>query len=491
MVEPYQLTAWEAADLLARKELSSRELTESVLQRIERTEPVIHAYQTVLRDSALAAADAIDESRAHGEAPSRYAGVPLALKDNMCMQGSPTTCSSRMLESFVPPYDATVVQKCMAAGLIPVGKTNMDEFAMGSSTENSAFGRTMNPWDLDRVPGGSSGGSTAAVSADETILSLGSDTGGSIRQPAAFCSVTGLKPTYGRVSRYGLVAFASSLDQIGPITKDVRDAALLLQIISGVDSMDSTSVNAPVPDYPAALTGEIKGLRIGVPKEYFPAGLNAEIRGSVEKAVQLLKEQGAEVVELSLPKTDYAIATYYLICTAEASSNLARYEGVVYGRRGASQDNILEMYMSTRSEGFGPEVKRRIMLGTYVLSAGFFEAYYRRAQKVRTLFRQEFEQAFKQVDVIMCPATPSPPFKAGEKTDDPLEMYLSDVFTAPLNMAGLPGLVVPGGFSASGLPIGVQFIGPVFGEEKILNAGYAYQQLTDHHRQKPPLVVPS
>ena len=487
MTEPYQLTAWQAAELLQKKELSARELTASVYSRIDAVESKVNAYQTLLREQAEQRADAIDQKRANGETLSLWAGVPIAIKDNFCMQGSPTTCSSKMLKEFVSPYDATVVIKMLEAGLVPIGKTNMDEFAMGSSTENSAYVRTSNPWNLEYVPGGSSGGSTASVSADETILSIGSDTGGSIRQPAAFCSVTGLKPTYGRVSRYGLVAFASSLDQIGPITKDVRDAAILLKIISGLDRMDSTSIDHPVPDYPAALTGDVKGMRIGVPKEYFPDGMNAEIKSAVDEATNVYESLGAEIKEISLPHTEYAIATYYIVCTAEASSNLARYDGVVYGHREGQQENIVEMYKKMRSEGFGPEVKRRIMLGTYVLSAGFFDAYYRKAQKVRTLMRRDFETAFNEVDAVICPSTPSPPFKAGEKTTDPLEMYLSDVFTAPTNLAGLPGMVIPGGFSKDNLPIGLQLIGPVLSEERVLNLGHAFQLATDYHTKKPPL----
>lgn len=488
MSELHELTAWQAAQKLQQKEISSRELVDAVLRRIDHVEDRIHAYEVVLAEQSLERAAQIDEKRAQQADLPPWAGVPLALKDNMCLQNAPCTCSSRMLESFVPPYDGTVVRKCLDAGLVPVGKTVMDEFAMGSSTEHAAFGRANNPWDLDCVPGGSSGGSTAAVSADECIIALGSDTGGSIRQPAAFCSVTGMKPTYGRVSRYGLVAFASSLDQIGPITKDVRDAAGLLSIISGHDRMDSTSINQPVPDYSDAITGDVKGLKIGLPKEFFPSMLSDEIRQVIDEAAQYYKNQGAELVEISLPHTDYAIATYYIICTAEASSNLARYDAVVYGTRSEEAvDNLVEMYRRTRSENFGAEVKRRIMLGTYVLSAGYFEAYYRRAQRVRTLIRREYEEAFQKVDVILCPATPTPPFKAGEKLDDPLQMYLSDVFTAPVNMAGLPGLVIPAGFSSDDLPIGLQLIGPVLSEGQLLNAGYAFQQGTEHHKRKPAI----
>lgn len=488
MTEPFQLTAWQAADELQKKSLSARELIQSVLKRIENVDPKIHAFQTVLNDYALSLAEQIDEHRAKGDSLPDWAGIPIAVKDNFCMKEGPTTCSSVMLEHFQSPYESTVVRKLLDAGLIPIGKTNMDEFAMGSSTENSAFGRTMNPWDYDRIPGGSSGGSAASVIADETILSIGSDTGGSIRQPAAFCSITGMKPTYGRVSRYGLVAFASSLDQIGPMTKDVRDAAGLLRIISGLDPMDATSIDTPVPDYTAEVTGDVKGLKIGIPKEYFIEGLNQEIVNTVQKAAEYYQSQGCECIDISLPHTEYAIATYYMICTAEASSNLARYDGVVYGyRSGESVNNIVEMYRKTRSEGFGPEVKRRIMLGTYVLSAGYYEAYYRRAQRVRTLIKQDFDKAFENVDVVLCPSTPSLPFKAGEKTDDPLEMYLSDVFTAPLNLSGLPGLVIPGGFSSEGLPISIQLIGPTLSEAKLLNIAHSFQLGTDHHLRRPTL----
>ncbi|MDX9755374.1 MAG: Asp-tRNA(Asn)/Glu-tRNA(Gln) amidotransferase subunit GatA [bacterium] len=488
MTELCALTAWEAAAGLQKKEFSARELLQSVFLRIDAVESQVHAYNLLMRDFALQRAADIDAARAKGESQGPWAGVPIAIKDNMCTQGFATTCSSRILQDFIPPYNATIVEKVLDAGLIPVGKTNLDEFAMGSSTENSAFGMTHNPWDLSRVPGGSSGGAAAAVSADETILSLGSDTGGSIRQPAAFCSITGLKPTYGRVSRYGLVAFASSLDQIGPMTKDAKDAAGLLGIISGLDPHDSTSIDTPVPDYLAALNGDVKGLRIGIPKEYFIEGLNPEIKAVVEKAAQFYESQGATCQEISLPHTEYAIATYYMICTAECSSNLARYDGVVYGSRTKQKvENLVDMYCKTRSEGFGAEVKRRIMLGTYVLSAGYFDAYYRRSQRVRNLIKQDFDSAFQSVDVVLCPATPSTPFKSGEKTSDPLEMYLSDVFTAPTNLAGLPGIVFPGGFSSNQLPIALQLIGPTLSEARLLNVTHCFQTATDFHKRKPPV----
>ncbi len=488
MTEPFQLTAWQASAELQKKSLSSKELVESIISRVDAVEDKIHAYHTVLRDEAIEKAAAVDEKRAKGEALHPWAGIPVALKDNMCSAGHKTTCSSKMLENFIPPYNATVVRKMMDVGMIPIGKTIMDEFAMGSSTEHSYFGRTNNPWNFECVPGGSSGGSTAAVIADEATVALGSDTGGSIRQPAAFCSVTGMKPTYGRVSRYGLIAFASSLDQIGPITKDARDAAELLTIISGLDPNDSTSINEPVPDYTANLERDVKGLKIGLPKEYSIEGMNPEAKRAVDDAAAFFESQGAELVEISLPHTEYAIATYYMICTAEASSNLARYDGVVFGYRSPGPyENIVEMYCKTRSEGFGTEVKRRIMLGTYVLSAGFYDAYYRRAQRVRNLIKQDFDKAFETVDVVLCPSTPSPPFPAGAKLDDPLEMYLSDVFTAPLNLSGLPGISIPGGFTQDGLPLGIQFIAPVLQEERLVQISHCFQQGTRHHLKRPSL----
>ncbi len=488
MTEPFQMTAWEAAEAMQSGSLSASELIESIFQRIVDVEPKVHAFQSLIPEKAKAWAKEIDESRSHGIALHPWAGIPIALKDNFCLKDVPCTCSSKILENFVPPYHATVVQKMLSAGLIPIGKTNLDEFAMGSSTENSAFGMTHNPWDLERVPGGSSGGSAASVIADETLLSIGSDTGGSIRQPAAFCSITGLKPTYGRVSRYGLVAFASSLDQIGPMTKDARDAAGLLQIIAGHDPRDSTSIQHPVPDYLHELTGDVKGMKIGIPKEYNISGLNSEIKQIWDSVAKFYEGLGAECREISLPHTEYAIATYYMICTAEASSNLARYDGVVYGYRSEGpHENIVDMYCKSRSEGFGSEVKRRIMLGTYVLSAGYFDAYYRRAQRVRTLIKNDFESAFQEVDAVLCPATPSTPFKAGEKTADPLEMYLSDVFTAPLNLAGLPGIVIPGGFSSENMPIGIQLIGPALSESRLFNLAHAYQLNTEHHKKRPSM----
>jgi aspartyl-tRNA(Asn)/glutamyl-tRNA(Gln) amidotransferase subunit A len=405
----------------------------------------------------------------------------------ICTEGIRTTCGSKILHNFVPPYDATVIERLKAAGAIVLGKTNMDEFAMGSSTEHSASGPTHNPWDLRAIPGGSSGGSAAAVAADECAAALGSDTGGSVRQPAACCGIVGLKPTYGRVSRYGLVAFASSLDQIGPMTKDVRDAALIMNVIGGHDPRDSTSADMPLPDFTRALTGTANGLRLGMPREYFAAGLDNEVERAVNEAVQVLEGVGATTAEVTLPHSEYGVAAYYILAPSEASSNLARYDGVKYGYRTPHWSNLRDMYMHTRDEGFGAEVKRRIMLGTYALSAGYYEAYYRKAQQVRTLIRRDFEEAFRHVDVIVAPTMPTPAFKIGEKTDDPLQMYLSDVFTVPVNLAGIPGISMPCGFNPAGLPIGLQLIGRPFDEETILRVAHAFEQHTDHHRRKPPL----
>ncbi|HEC36451.1 MAG TPA: Asp-tRNA(Asn)/Glu-tRNA(Gln) amidotransferase subunit GatA, partial [Anaerolineae bacterium] len=413
-------------------------------------------------------------------------GIPLAVKDVLCTAGVPTTCGSRILEDFVPPYDATAVARLKAARAVLLGKTNTDEFAMGSSTENSAFFPTRNPWDLSRVPGGSSGGSAAAVAAGECLGALGTDTGGSVRQPAAFCGVVGLKPTYGRVSRYGLVAFASSLDQVGVLAKDVTDTAILLGVIAGHDPLDSTSVDASVPDYTAALTGDIRGVRIGVPREYFIPGMQPEVEAAVRAALDQLADLGAEVIEVSLPHTDYALPAYYLIAPAEASANLARYDGVRYGLR-VEQPTLEATYEATRGQGFGPEVKRRIMLGTYALSAGYYDAYYLKAQKVRTLIKQDFDRAFERVDVIVAPTTPTTAFRLGEKVDDPIQMYLSDVFTLAANLAGICGVSLPCGFDGEGLPIGMQVMGPAFGEETILRVAHAYEQATQWHKRRPPL----
>ncbi|MCX8042497.1 MAG: Asp-tRNA(Asn)/Glu-tRNA(Gln) amidotransferase subunit GatA [Desulfobacterota bacterium] len=481
------LTIHELHDLLVKRSISARDITESVLERIAAVEDRVHAYITVLADTARKQAAQADARIARGEA-TYLTGIPVALKDILCTKGIPTTCGSKMLANFVPPYDATVIEKLQQQGAVFIGKTSMDEFAMGSSNETSFFGPVHNPWDLSRVPGGSSGGSAAAVAADECIAALGTDTGGSIRQPAALCGVVGMKPTYGRVSRYGLIAFASSLDQIGPITKDVTDAALLLACISGHDDRDATSIDAPVPDYRSALIPHVRGMKIGIPTECFHEGLDPEIDAAVRMALEVLREQGAEIRDVSLPHTRYAVAVYYLIAPAEASSNLARYDGVAYGFRCDHPEDLQDMYERTRSEGFGSEVKRRIMLGTYALSAGYYDAYYKKASQVRTLIRRDFENAFAQCDLIITPTTPTPAFKLGEKLDDPLSMYLSDIFTIPANLAGLPGISLPCGFTASGLPIGLQIIGNVLQEETVLRCAYCYEQSTAWHTRKPLCV---
>jgi aspartyl-tRNA(Asn)/glutamyl-tRNA(Gln) amidotransferase subunit A len=482
----YEMTAHRLHDLLIRKEITSRELTESVLKRVEEVEGRIHSFITPTPEMALEQAAAADSRIQKGKA-GPLTGIPVAIKDVICTQGVRTTCGSHILENFVPPYDATVTEKLKAAGAVFVGKANMDEFAMGSSTENSFYGPTRNPWDLDRIPGGSSGGSAAAVAADECIVSLGSDTGGSIRQPAACCGVVGMKPTYGRVSRYGLVAFASSLDQIGPFSKDVRDAALVLNAISGHEPRDSTSVDLPVPDYTQALVDDVQGMVLGVPRETFGQGVDPEVAASVREAIEVLKKLGSKTVDISLPHSDYALAVYYIIAPCEASSNLARYDGVKYGFRARGAEDLLDMYRETRWQGFGAEVKRRIMLGTYALSAGYYDAYYLKASRVRTLIRKDFEEAFQRCDVLVLPTAPTPAFRIGEKVEDPLQMYLSDIFTIPCNLAGLPGLSLPCGFTQEGLPIGLQMIGNFFQEEKILRAAWAYEQNTEHHRRKPNL----
>jgi aspartyl-tRNA(Asn)/glutamyl-tRNA(Gln) amidotransferase subunit A len=482
----HQMTAHQLHQLLLRKEVTSREITESVLQRVEEVEGRIHAYITLTPEMALQQAAAADLRIQKGEA-GPMTGIPLAIKDVICTQGVRTTCGSHILENFIPPYDATVTEKLKAAGAVFIGKTNMDEFAMGSSTENSFYGPTRNPWDLDRIPGGSSGGSAAAVAADECIVSLGSDTGGSIRQPAACCGVVGMKPTYGRVSRYGLVAFASSLDQIGPFSKDVRDTALLLNAICGHEPRDSTSVDLPVPDYTQALVDDVRGMVLGVPLETFGQGVDPEVARSVREAIEVLKKLGARTVDVSLPHSNYALAVYYIIAPCEASSNLARYDGVKYGFRARGTEDLLDMYQETRWQGFGAEVKRRIMLGTYALSAGYYDAYYLKASRVRTLIRKDFEEAFQRCDLLILPTAPTPAFRIGEKVDDPLQMYLSDIFTIPCNLAGLPGLSLPCGFTGEGLPIGLQILGNFFQEEKILRAAWAFEQNTEHHRRKPKL----
>ena len=463
------------------------ELTKGIIERIHQVEPKVHTLVTITEELALSQAQKADELIASGNA-NPLTGIPILIKDNMCTKGIRTTCSSRMLENFVPPYDATVVEKLNSCGAVVIGKANMDEFAMGSSTENSALFITHNPWDLSCVPGGSSGGSAAAVAAGEAICALGSDTGGSIRQPAGFCSVTGLKPTYGRVSRYGLVAFASSLDQIGPLTQDVTDCALVMNAIAGYDPRDSTSVPYPTPDYTQCLNGgNLKGLRLGIPKEYFVEGMQAEVAEAIKAATSKLEELGATVDwEVSLPHTPYALAVYYIIAPSEASANLARYDGVKYGFSCQDADSMWEAMEKTRQYGFGDEVKRRIMLGTYALSAGYYDAYYLKAQKVRTLIRREFDQAFEKFDALITPTSPTVPFKIGEKVDDPLQMYLSDVCTLPINIAGLPAISIPAGF-ADGLPIGMQIIGKPFSEETLLKIAYAYQQATDWHKRKPEI----
>jgi aspartyl-tRNA(Asn)/glutamyl-tRNA(Gln) amidotransferase subunit A len=483
----YELTISQAAAQLRDRRISSRELTQAVLERIDAVEGRICAFISIQADLALAQADTADKMIAEGRS-TPLTGIPLALKDLICTEGIRTTCASRILENFIPPYDATVVRKLKDAGAVLIGKVNMDEFAMGSSTENSAFKTTHNPWDVSRIPGGSSGGSAAAVAADMCLGSLGSDTGGSIRQPASHCGVVGMKPTYGRVSRFGLVAFASSLDQIGPITKDMRDCALMLNAISGHDPQDSTSVPEPVPDYTSFLNGDLKGLVAGIPKEYHAsAGLDPEVASAVNRAVQTLQDLGVRCVEVSLPHTEYAVAAYYVIAPCEASSNLARYDGVKYGFRDQAAGSLIDMYRNTRSKGFGLEVQRRIILGTYSLSAGYYDAYYGKASQVRTLIMDDFKNAFQSCDLLLSPVTPTPAFTIGDNTDDPLTMYLSDVFTLSANLAGIPGMSVPCGFSAGGLPIGLQLMGPHFSEGTLLKTAYHFEQTTDFHNRKAML----
>ena len=478
-----QVTIHEASGLLKDRQVSSVELTREYLERIDNVEKKVHALVTVTGELALEQAKKADELIGGGKA-GPMTGIPIVIKDNMCTRGTRTTCSSKMLENFVPPYDAAVVEKVNNAGMVTVGKSNLDEFAMGSSTENSALFTTRNPWDPERVPGGSSGGSAVAVAAGETICALGSDTGGSIRQPAGFCSIVGMKPTYGRVSRYGLVAFASSLDQIGPMTQDVTDCAMLLNMIAGHDKRDSTSVPRPVPDYTQSLKPDLKGFRLGVPREYFVEGMQPEVSEVMQAAIKRMEELGAEVdTEVSLPSTPYALAVYYVIAPSEASANLARYDGVKYGYS-YEADSMWESMEKTRGNGFGPEVKRRIMLGTYALSAGYYDAWYVKAQRVRTLIRREFDKAFEKYDALITPTSPTVPFKIGDRMDNPLQMYLSDVCTLPINIAGVPGISIPAGFT-DGLPVGLQIIGKPFGEETILHVAYAYEQATEWHKRKP------
>lgn len=482
----FSLTLHAASEKLRKREVSSQELTEAVFQRIAQTDGILRSYITVCRDAAIAQAKEADNRLKQGPAPSPLLGIPIALKDNLLTRGLRTTCASRILDNFIPPYDATAVAKVRSAGAVITGKTNLDEFAMGSSAENSAFFSTRNPWHLERVPGGSSGGSAASLAADQCIAALGTDTGGSIRQPAAFCGVVGVKPTYGRVSRYGVIAFASSMDQVGPMAKDVRDCALLLEAISGPDPADSTSVNCPVPSYSKSLTGEIAGLRLGIPKEYFTAGLQPAVDQAVMSAIRQLENRGAIVEEISLPHTEYAVAVYYIIAPAEASSNLARYDGMRYGQRAVGRD-LIETYMLTRAQGLGPEVKRRIMLGTYALSAGYYDAYYLKAQKVRTLINRDFDAAFEHCDAIITPTSPTTAFKISEKIHNPLQMYLSDICTIPINLAGLPAISVPCGLDREGLPIGMQVIGKHFDEATILRVAHAYEQQTEWHKKTPAL----
>jgi len=483
----YELTIKKAHMLLKKKEISSRELTRAVLDRIDAVEKHVGAYITLDSKMALAQAKIADKEISQGNILP-LTGIPMAIKDLMCTKGLRTTCASRILENFVPPYDATVVKKLKTQGAVIVGKSNMDEFAMGSSNEHSALKLTRNPWDLTRIPGGSSGGSAAAVAADMCIGSLGSDTGGSIRQPASHCGVVGMKPTYGRVSRFGLVAFASSLDQIGPLTKDVTDCAMVMNVISGYDSADSTSVPEDVPDYTSFLENDLKGMVVGIPKEYSAGkGLDPDVSDAVKNAVEKIQGMGAGCVEISLPHTEHAVAAYYVIAPSEASSNLARYDGVKYGYRDKTKENLMEMYKSTRSRGFGPEVQRRIILGTYSLSAGYYDAYYGKASQVRTLIIEDFKKAFEICDVILSPVAPTPAFKIGEMVDDPLTMYLSDIFTLSANLAGIPGISVPCGFSSKGLPIGLQIMAKHFDEGKLIKIAYNFEQATNFHKKKPTL----
>ena len=476
-MELFERNAWELSSMLENKEISSVELTEAVFDRIDKVEDKVNAYVTLNKENALKTAAEIDEKRANGEKLSPLAGIPVGIKDNISTKGLNTTCSSKMLEKYKPPFNATVVEKLNDAGVVVTGKLNMDEFAMGSSTENSYFGPTKNPHDLDRIPGGSSGGSAAAVAAGEAIVSLGSDTGGSIRQPAAYCGVVGLKPTYGAVSRYGLVAFASSLDQIGPLGKSVKDVAMVQSVINGHDKMDATSAYRDYTDLSANLTSDVKGLRIGLPKEYFGEGIDAEVKVSIMNAVKELEKQGATVKEIELPSTDYALSAYYIISSAEASSNLARFDGVRYGYRTENYDNLIDMYEKTRSEGFGDEVKRRIMLGTFVLSSGFYDAYYGKAKLLQRRIQAEFNNAFADVDVIAAPTVPTTAFKIGENVGDPLKMYATDICTVTVNIAGLPAISVPCGMDSKNLPVGLQLIGNKFTEQTLLNTAYAYENI--------------
>ena len=485
-MEITELTVHELKEKLAKKEITVQEVTKAYVDRINDKEKDVGAFVTTLCDEALEEAKSIQEKIDAGEIKGELAGIPIGIKDNMCTKGIKTTCSSKILENFVSPYDATVVEKLKKQHMIDLGKLNMDEFAMGASTEYSAFHVTRNPWNLNTVPGGSSGGSAAAVAANLVPWALGSDTGGSIRQPAAFCGVVGLKPTYGLVSRYGLVAFASSLDQIGPITKDVEDAAMLLNVIAGHDERDTTSENREKIDYTKCLKNDVKGLKIGVPKEFFGEGINEEVKAKLKEAIEKYKEMGAEVEEFSLDIANYALATYYIIACAEASSNLGRFDGIRYGYRTENFTNLKEIYKNSRSEGFGDEVKRRIILGTYVLSSGYYDAYYKKAQQVRTLVRKEFDKAFEKYDVLLTPTSPTVAFEIGTRSSNPLEMYLADICTVSINIAGLPGISVPCGVDSNGMPVGMQLIGNRFDEEKILNAAYTYEQATKFREKYKP-----
>jgi aspartyl-tRNA(Asn)/glutamyl-tRNA(Gln) amidotransferase subunit A len=485
-MELYEQTLHTLHQQLKQKQVSSVEITNAMLNRIEATDSAINAFITVTPEQALKDAKAADLMIASGQADT-LTGIPIALKDIFLTEGIRTTCASRMLDNFIAPYNATAWSRMKEQGAVLLGKLNQDEFAMGSSCENSHFGATHNPWNTGHIPGGSSGGSAAAIAAQQAVATLGTDTGGSIRQPASHCGCVGLKPTYGRVSRYGVISYASSLDQVGPMTRDVTDAALLLGVIAGYDPKDSTSVNCPVPDYSASLKNDLKGMKIGLPKEYFIDGLDPDVQKAMGQAIQTCRSLGAEFVEVSLPHTNYAVATYYLIATAEASSNLARYEGVRFGHRAEPSSGLLDMMMQSRAEGFGAEVKRRIMLGTYALSSGYYDAYYLKAQKVRTLIQMDFIQAFKEVDILLTPVAPTPAFRIGEKTSDPLQMYLSDIFTIPVNLAGICGISVPAGFSKDGLPVGLQLLGRPFGEEAIIRAAYSFEQATEWHIKKAAL----
>lgn len=476
----------ELQQLLQKKEISVSDLVSESFERIKGVESNVKAFLTLNEENARKQADELDKVLVEGKAEGPLFGMPIGIKDNIVTKNLRTTCASKILDNFDPIYDATVMEKLNHANTVTIGKLNMDEFAMGSSTENSGYSRTANPWNLETVPGGSSGGSAAAVAAGEVPFSLGSDTGGSIRQPASFCGVVGMKPTYGRVSRYGLVAFASSLDQIGPITRNVEDNAYLLQAISGIDPMDGTSANIPVPDFSKALTGDIKGLKIAVPKEYLGEGVGEAARESVLESLRVLEKLGATWEEVSLPHSKYALATYYLLSSSEASANLSRFDGIRYGYRTEDAENLLELYKKSRAEGFGDEVKRRIMLGTFALSSGYYDAYYKKAQKVRTLIKRDFEEVLEKYDVIIGPTTPTPAFKMGEKTSDPLTMYANDILTIPVNLAGVPAISVPNGFT-NGLPLGLQIIGKHFDENTIYRVAHAYEQATDFHKQKPDL----